>query len=151
MTTVVVTGGRDLTDAVRIAEVLTALHIRYGFHLLVHGNAPGLDKLADAWAIRNGIPTRAYHADWGDITAVGAVVRFRRDGSKYNSMAGPDRNQRMIDQSHPDVGVAFPGDIGTADCTRRMQDYKKRRPTFVLIEVPPSGPLPIGRGHLAHE
>lgn len=146
MTTVVVTGGRDFTDAMRVAEILTGLHIRYRFRLLVHGNGRGLDKLADAWAIRNGVPVRTFNAAWGDLDVPGAVIKQIGGQRPYNANAGPQRNQRMIDESRPDVGVVFPGGQGTNDCHLRMKEYKKSRPTFEIIVVPSFGPLPFRPG-----
>lgn len=45
-----------------------------------------------------------------------------RRGRPYNAKAGPDRNQRMIDEGRPDLVVAFPGGRGTADMIRRATE-----------------------------
>lgn len=41
------------------------------------------------------------------------------DGTKYDLLAGFRRNQRMLDESKPDVVVAFRGGDGTEDMVKR--------------------------------
>lgn len=45
-----------------------------------------------------------------------------RRGRPYNAKAGPDRNQRMIDEGRPGLVIAFPGGDGTADMIHRAQE-----------------------------
>lgn len=99
-----VTGGRDYADKERVYEVLDQAHAENPIGLLIHGKAKGADKLAQQWAWEHGIPEKPFPADW---------VQFRK-------AAGPIRNQEMVDFG-PDIVVAFPGDTGTADATRRAR------------------------------
>lgn len=98
---VLVCGGRDYQDEVRVAAVLSGIG---GISQIIHGGARGADDLARVWAIRSGIPDRQFSANW---------TRGR--------MAGPIRNQRMLDEGKPDLVVAFPGGRGTADMVRRAR------------------------------
>ena len=77
--------------------------------LLVHGDATGVDRVADGWAEQNNVPICRVPANWA------------RNGSK----AGPLRNRVMatILKSFTLMGfqarvVAFPGGAGTASMIR---------------------------------
>lgn len=95
---VVVCGGRDYSDPIRVVSVLDAL----GITELAHGAALGADALAAWWALHNGVPTTVFPARWLD----------------HGKAAGPMRNQQMLDEFKPDQVVAFPGDRGTAHMVR---------------------------------
>lgn len=81
--------------------------------LLVHGDADGLDLLAEQWAKRNGI-------------AVDAVPCTDEMWKHYGLSAGNIRNRMMLDK-HPDAFVVagFPGPMskGTWNC---MKDAVKK-------------------------
>lgn len=116
-----VTGGRDYDDRKFVFTTLDLLHTEWKpFTLLIHGDAPGADTLADEWALSRAVTRKPYPADWLDLTAPGAVVKQGKRGP-YNSRAGSQRNQKMLDEGQPDVVIAFPGGIGTADMVRRAQ------------------------------
>ena len=51
------------------------------------------------------------------------VEEYPADWKKYGKSAGPLRNQRMIDEGKPDLVVAFPGGVGTADMISRAKAY----------------------------
>lgn len=82
---------------------------------VVTGGARGVDFLASRWAIANEIKTCIYPAQW----------------SKLGKAAGPVRNQRMLDEEKPDMVLAFPGGIGTADMVDRA---KKAGITVLPVE-----------------
>lgn len=117
----VVTGGRKGARRELVDARLGAVHRKHGITLLIEGGATGYDRECREWAKRNSVPFITENADWDDIDAPGAVVRVRRDGTKYNALAGHWRNQRMIDKHKPGAGVAFPGGTGTADMTARIK------------------------------
>jgi hypothetical protein len=105
---VLVCGGRDYADGKRVFAELDAL-MRPAFaagdaeFVVIHGNAPGADTLADAWAARRNVGREPYGADW-----------------KANGRAaGPIRNARMLAEGRPDLVLAFPGGRGTADMVRK--------------------------------
>src|SRR5690348_16842040 len=98
MKRVLVCGGRDYVDRDALYAALDRLHSEHRFTILIAGGARGADTLAAQWAEDRGIPTEVYMADW------------QGQGRK----AGPIRNQRMLDDGHPDLVVAFPGGKGTA-------------------------------------
>jgi len=70
---------------------------------VIHGGAKGADRWAGIWADKRGVPADVFAADWS-----------------LGPRAGPERNQRMVDQ-RPDAAVRFPGGRGTADCAHRCK------------------------------
>lgn len=97
-------GGRDFSDAARLAYALEILHMHRTIAELIHGAAPGADMLADEWGRWRGIKVTPVEAEW----------------DRLKKAAGPIRNQRMLDMK-PDGVVAFPGGSGTADMVRRAR------------------------------
>lgn len=102
---VIVCGGRKYSNEYKLFSQLDRLHSENCFTLLVSGAQRGADRLAERWAKDRGIPTVQYEAAW-DL---------------YGNAAGPLRNQKMLDEEHPDLVVAFPGHTGTLDMTTRAR------------------------------
>lgn len=100
---VLVCGGRYFNDWRAIYKGLNELGRRPT--LVIHGAASGVDDWAAKWADANKIPWLSFPAEWG----------------KHGRAAGPIRNQQMIDDGRPDLVVAFPGGVGTADMVRRAE------------------------------
>lgn len=100
-------GGRDYTDDVRIFRELEAIHKATPITCLIHGACRGVDSLAADWAKANGIPDEPYRPDW----------------QKHGTAAGPIRNQQMIDQGKPDRALEFPGGRGTRDMARKVTHH----------------------------
>lgn len=116
-----VCGGRDYDDLIGVSIVLDAMHVQTPFSMLIEGGAKGADACASAWAWLVGVPIVQFPADWGNLSHPDAVIKTRRDGTKYDALAGLRRNQRMLDDGKPDLVVAFPGGNGTADMVRRAR------------------------------
>lgn len=105
-----------------VINAFTEFQAKHGtISVVIHGDAQGLDRTA-AWVAQNvfGIVVQPFPADWSDVTAPGAVIRYRR-GVPYNALAGHWRNQAMIDNGKPDWGMVFPGGTGTDDMRLRLQ------------------------------
>lgn len=108
---VLVTGGRDYSDAETVAAALGQLDVQ----VLIHGGARGADTLAREWARDMLIPAVVYEADW----------------HRHGRRAGPLRNEAMVagaphiarEYGATAVVVAFPGGRGTWDCTRRAREH----------------------------
>jgi hypothetical protein len=103
---VLVCGGRDFDDARLMNSVLDRLHTENFFTVLIHGNARGADKIADAWASCRGVPREPYEVPQGEW-------------DEFGKKAGPLRNQRMLDEGKPELVVAFPAKTGYA-CLARI-------------------------------
>lgn len=131
---ILVCGGRHFTDRNAVARALAPYKPKpiqnVSEHKIIHGGASGADKLAGEWAECFGVPFREFPANWTDLSHPDAVIRTRPDGTKYDVKAGTRRNQRMIDEGNPDICIAFPGGVGTADMVRRA-----RKAGIEVIEV----------------
>jgi hypothetical protein len=96
---VLVCGGRDYTDRLRVWAVLHGIQSDTPITHVIHGGAQGADHMAGDWAqTTNGVQDIIVPANW------------RRDGKA----AGPIRNRAMI-ALKPDLVIAFPGGRGTAN------------------------------------
>lgn len=95
---VLVTGGRDYADSVKVYSYLdTILFMCGGDIMLIHGGARGLDTIADEWAkAREQISVRI-PAQW----------------SKYGRSAGMKRNAEMAALSQARIVAGFRGGRGT--------------------------------------
>lgn len=117
-----VCGGRDWDDTKRLWSALTKLAEQWPKHTaIIHGGARGVDSIAGAWARHRRFPEQVFKAAWDDLDAPGAIIKTHSDGRRYNANAGAARNQRMLDESAPDLVVAFPGGTGTADMVKRAE------------------------------
>lgn len=85
--------------------------IRHKFHpycIIGHGGAVGADSLADEWA------------DYYDFDLIRMPIK-KFEWDKYGKAAGHIRNQRMFNRLKPDLGIAFPGENGTAGMVTIME------------------------------
>lgn len=105
---VVVTGGRDYDDRAMVSMCLNRL-LDNGMNALIHGACrTGADQLAEDWFQK--------HSD-----KVG-IGRFPADWRMYGKMAGPIRNQKILNECKDiNLVLAFPGGRGTADMRARAE------------------------------
>jgi hypothetical protein len=113
---VIVCGGRAYDDEQAVFRTLDWLDPR----VIAQGGASGADQLAALWCHERGRDCATYEALW-------AVC---------GRAAGPLRNQRMLDQFHPDAVVAFPGGRGTDDMVRRA--VAAGLPVVFALDLPPT-------------
>ncbi len=112
---VLVCGSRDFADRATMFKELDFAHAFTPISVIIHGaqgcDLPGriarkplgADRFADEWAVARGIEPMRFPAKW----------------SEQGLIAGPIRNQLMLDKGKPDVIFAFSGGRGTADMLRR--------------------------------
>lgn len=104
---VLVCGGRDYSDKLRVWSVLHEIQADTPIKHLIEGGARGADAFAAEWATTtNGVQLVTCSANWD------------RDGKA----AGPIRNIKMLELG-VDLVVAFPGSAGTA----HMVESARRR------------------------
>lgn len=116
----VITGGRRFNNITMMHVGMCEVARLYGpIELVIHGDATGADKIADAWASLQGIERLPFPAKWNEIHAPGARVRWSRQHGFYNVLAGVWRNQQMINEGKPTHYLAMPGGDGTADMVAR--------------------------------
>lgn len=98
---VLVCGGRNYFDGETLYATLDKIE---NIELIIHGGAAGADSMARDYANSRDIPCLKHPANW----------------EKYGKRAGPIRNQEML-KWQPDLVVAFPGGVGTADMVKRAE------------------------------
>lgn len=93
---VVVCGSREFAYPSLVAEYVRALPPGT---MVVAGGAAGPDTLAVWVAEQHGLDWIEVPAEWDDLDAEGAVIKTRRDGSRYNVLAGYARNEEMVEMA----------------------------------------------------
>jgi len=100
-----VCGGRDFADGKALRRWMNEAVSEHKHVLVIHGGARGADALAGQIAKQAGIGCQVFPALW----------------EKHGRSAGPIRNQQMLDEGKPDLVLAAPGGVGTADMVRRSR------------------------------
>jgi hypothetical protein len=101
---ILVTGGRDYSDQVRLFAELDAIHAAKPITVVIQGGAKGADGLAELWCETRGI----------------CCLRVRAPWSTHGKAAGSIRNGWMLEHCSPiDAVVAFPGGNGTANMCKQ--------------------------------
>lgn len=121
---VLVCGGRDYDNLEYMKIKLRELFDVDDTVTLIHGDANGADRLSEKALegyFRGGFEVKRFPADWHDLSHRDALIRTRRDGTKYDARAGYRRNQKMLAEGSPAFVVAFPGGKGTADMVRQAK------------------------------
>jgi YspA, cpYpsA-related SLOG family len=114
-----VCGGRTFWDPELVFRTLDGLDPP--ITAIIEGGQWGADSLARTWAYRHGMRPETYEANWEDLSHPDAVIRRWSSGARYDAMAGPRRNQRMLVEGKPDRVIAFPGGRGTADIVAKAR------------------------------
>lgn len=121
---VLICGSRGWSDPAPINALLAGLDVLAegaGEKLVViHGDAPGADRLAKKLAHQWGAEVIDEPADW----------------ERYGKAAGPVRNQKMLDEHEPDLVYAFRAE-GKSNGTDDMVTKAKAAglPTYVVTRV----------------
>lgn len=115
---ILICGGRDYDDWEKFRDHMALIAEErfqrtkadeFGNYLydvtIIAGGAPGADSLAASWAAVEWTRYQEFPARW----------------DKHGKKAGPIRNQQMIDEGAPDLVIAFPGGVGTADMVKRAK------------------------------
>lgn len=137
---VIVCGGRKYANYELVKRVLDDLYAQ-GMTVLVSGGCTGADRLARRWAEEQGyakgpparprvwelLPSASY-PETGKFGQHRCYIEFPALWGTYGRSAGPIRNREMLEETRPDLVVAFPGHRGTAD----MKEQAKRRNVKVV-------------------
>lgn len=118
---VLICGSRGWQDPFPIDTLLAGLDVlaegRSEPLIVIHGDAPGADRLAGRMAVK-----------WG-----ARVIKEPAQWHVHGRGAGPIRNQKMLDEHQPDVVFAFRS-AGKSNGTDDMVNRSKRAkvPTYVI-------------------
>ncbi|MDH6234963.1 hypothetical protein M2281_005584 [Mesorhizobium soli] len=98
-------GGRHFDETATILDELNRLHAHRPITVLIHGGLPLIGTPAEAWARQNDVHVIRYPANW---TLLGKQADTRR-------------NLFMLEDSRPDMLLAFPGGRHTTDMLLRAR------------------------------
>lgn len=115
-----ITGGRDFTDADVIREAILDIETRPD--LVIHGDSAGADRVAGGIAEELGLDIWKFPAKW----------------HIYGRSAGMRRNSQMLREGRPTHVLAFPGGRGTENMV--MQAAKAGIPVRRIADVPVAKP-----------
>lgn len=103
---ILVCGDRNWTNKDLINKTLCSYWLQNHTNPLtiIHGGASGADSIAGEIAREQSQNELKFPADW----------------ERYGRAAGPIRNQQMLDESQPDVVLAFHNDIENSKGTKDM-------------------------------
>jgi hypothetical protein len=121
---VLVCGGRKFADRDMVWHTLDTGLAYYGVLTVIQGDCEtGADLFAREWARRHEdyVDLISEPAQWRDLSHEDAIIRVRKDGTKYDAKAGIRRNQIMLEKYDPDRVLAFPGGKGTRDMVKRAE------------------------------
>lgn len=130
---VIIAEGRDIEDMFWVERAISGCKFLrkiedgrnpHGYRIgeVVSGKAPGADSLGEQWAKENGVHVEPFPADWDNIDDPKAVVRERKDGSKYNVIAGHLRNEKMAEYADALIAIWDGRSKGTLDMIRRAKN-----------------------------
>jgi len=140
MCKLIIAGSRSITDynITRTALIESGLWAEHGKALeIVSGEAEGPDKHGEQIATNAGLELHKFPAKWDDITAPGAVVRKRKkDGKKFNLLAGIWRNHEMGDFADAALVVWDGRSKGSLDMATYMAGLGKPSHLYPIRSIP---------------
>ena len=73
---------------------------------IISGMAKGADSLAVEFAKKWNLTLKKFPANWNDFTEMRCHIKVGKNGERYNSYAGNNRNRRMADYAIKDNSFA---------------------------------------------
>lgn len=98
------TGGRDYDDTDTVSDLMWYLVHKYGRYTVVHGAAPGADRLVDRAAKLLDLEIKPFVAPWD--------TQGRKAGAIRNQLMARYMKEKQ-EEGHEVFVVAFPGGKGT--------------------------------------
>ncbi len=122
MKKLVITGGRNFDGTLSDFKLVQKMVRKYNIKIIVSGKASGADKFGEFSAGVLDLKVKYFPAAWDDLTVDPCIVKTRWDGSKYNVLAGHNRNKKMADY----VGLFPGGGGGTANMRKEAKLAHKK-------------------------
>jgi hypothetical protein len=113
----IIAGSRSITDLIHVLDAVA--NCPWTITEDVSGCALGVDTLGEQYAQLHGLPITKFPADW----------------HKHGRIAGPLRNQQMLDYSDALIAIWDGKSKGTLDMIRRSR--KRGIPIHILTVLPP--------------
>lgn len=100
MIKLIIAGGRDFKDynllQLETQRFLVEQQFKPSQVTIISGKEPnGADKLGEDFAEKYHFPIIEMPAKWDDLDNPIRLIKTRKDGTKYNALAGPIRNEEM--------------------------------------------------------
>lgn len=132
---IAIVGSRDFQD---YHLLLQALHpYQDAITAVITGGARGADALAMRWSETVlGREATVIYPDWYDVTVPEAVVKYNRNGTPYNALAGLVRNKQIVAQADRIFAFWDGESRGTQHVIRYAR--KLRKPLEVVQYIAPT-------------
>jgi hypothetical protein len=122
---VIVAGTRHFSDYNLLHEKLDHLLQNVTEEIyIISGKAAGADRLGEIYAKAKGYNIIECPAKWTDFTVKPCAIRYRRDGTPYNALAGHNRNEEMAKIADACVCFWDGRSTGTKNMIDLAQKYK---------------------------
>jgi hypothetical protein len=125
---VIIAGGRDFTNYNLLKSKCDKILSNQKDIEIISGEASGADKLGEQYSEENNLKLKTFPANWNDFSEP-CKIKYRKNGSKYNALAGHVRNQKMAD--YADALIAFWD--GSSTGTKDMIDRAKKSNLIIRI------------------
>lgn len=105
---IAVVGGRDFINKEKAFEILDFLlqNKKENYNIkIISGGATGADYIAELYANKRCYDLVVYKADWNNLDAVPCHIKTNKYGKHYNTLAGMNRNKKIVNDSN--AMVAF--------------------------------------------
>jgi len=124
---IIIAGSRSITNYLMVKGIIEATLKQHNLPVteVVSGMAKGVDLLAVDWAKEVGIPVKPFPANWQDFSEP-CVIKTRRDGSKYNALAGFNRNLQMALYAEALIAIQTRGSPGTGHMIKTAKKHGLR-------------------------
>lgn len=126
----IIAGSRTLFPTVKQIADEVSKH-RIPITEIVSGKAPGVDTCGEYYAKAAGQPVTPFPAAWTDLTHPDAVIRIRKDGTKYDALAGHRRNKQMAEYADAILLIWNGESKGSANMKATM--LKLNKPIYEVI------------------
>lgn len=126
----IIAGSRDIIDQEQVFHIISNLDITKDITEIVSGEARGIDKIGERFAVHIGVPVKPFKPKWRDLEAPGAIIKENKYG-RYNVNAGKDRNIKMADYADALIAIWD----GKSPGTNHMINEAKKKGLKIYIHI----------------
>lgn len=122
----IIAGSRSISDMKILEKAIAYFDIKVeDIKEIVSGGAYGSDKLGEFFASNHNIPIKVFPAKWDDLTTEPIYIKTRKDGVKYNALAGFVRNHEMSLYGDKLLALWLDSSPGTENMIEEMKKQNK--------------------------